>query len=101
MAKKISKSKTRITSRKKKRAKKNRSALKTIKFNKTNRKMRAYAKKALKAAAKNLTIKKKTFRKIDAEVAENIKPIVENAVIKVVNDLIGTQKKEEKTEKAE
>ena len=63
--------------------------------------MRAYAKKALKAAAKDLNIKPKMFRKIDAEVAINIKPIVESAVIKIVNDMIGTKKEtKEKTEAA-
>jgi len=91
--------------RKKKKAKKQakiRLTIKVAKVDRTARKIKAFAKKSLKSAIKGLKgakvkkIPERLYRKIDAAIAgsADLKTIVDEAVVKMVNDNLLPKKKE-------
>lgn len=76
--------------KKTKKTSKKRLVIKVAKLNRTVRKARSFAKKALKTAIKGADLKKipeKLYRKIDTEIAKSadLKTVVEKAVVDAVN----------------
>ena len=89
--------------KKTKRSAKKRIVIKVSKLNRTMRKAKSFAKKALKTAVKGANLKKvpeKLYRKIDAEIAKSdgLKTLIETAVINAVNTALADKPK--KTEKS-
>jgi hypothetical protein len=102
-AKKSLKIERKKKAKKTKKASKKRLVIKVAKLNRTVRKARSFAKKALKTAIKGADLKKipeKLYRKIDAEIAKSadLKTVVEKAVVDAVNTTLA-EKKPAKKEK--
>jgi len=84
----IRKSTMKITSRRKKRS--SAVKLKTVKFDRSLKKMRTIANRSLKKALKGVTnIRSSVYNKVDRAVARELPALIDDAVISVVNDMLG------------
>jgi hypothetical protein len=90
---KIAKSKMRITINKKSNKKRTkRLVLKKIKFDKTVKKMRAIARKTMKASLRGASsIRKGLYKKVDVAVSKAINDVVVQTTINVVNKYLETK----------
>jgi len=88
-SKTIAKSKMRITINKKSKNSKKKAkrlVLKKIKFSKTIKKMRAIARKTMKASLRGVSsVRKGLYKKVDVAVSKKVNDVVVQATIEVVN----------------
>lgn len=90
--------------KKKKKVSKKRLVVKTAKFNKTLKKARKLARKAIKTAIKGTELKRipeKLYRKVDAALAKNadFQNAIQAAVVAGMNEVIGAAKNTKKAKK--